>query len=408
LDMTILSRALTAAAMVSFALLSSAVTAGAPLWSDAESAQVLKRGERKVIADRSRTMSLDFGAMLQLLQTVPREIDVAVPDSEFEIDLPLPEGGFARFRVVETPVMAPELAARFPSIKTYLAQDVNNPATTARLDITARGFRAQVIANTHTSFIEPYQIGDVSTYTVFNKSDYTPDREPMRCHVTGQEIKSKPNLLSRNSVVELAGPVSLRTYRIAITTTGEYTAAQGGRVLDGLSAVVTTLNRVNGLFEREVAARFQLVANNDRLIYTNALTDPFTDPNLASHEGNSVIEALIGNANYDVGHTFNTGGGGGAYVGSLCASSYNSAMAATFSTPKFLLTNWAIRWARTIPSTEHSGFVASQVSALTARPMRWAVGHRSCHTAAFVVRRTYKVLASLTITAIVLTRCARS
>jgi hypothetical protein len=148
----------------------------APLWTDIDTSRVALRGERQIVPTIARTMTLNYVGMTRLLEAAPLESNVAAPDSAFEIELPMPEGGFERFRVVESPVMAPELAARYSSIKTYLAQGIDTPSTTARFDLTSRGFRAQVIANTHTTYIEPYQQNDVGSYIVFNKADYPLDR----------------------------------------------------------------------------------------------------------------------------------------------------------------------------------------------------------------------------------------
>ncbi len=114
----------------------------------------------------------------------------------------------------------------------------------------------------------------------------------------------------------------LRTYRTAIATTGEYTTFHGGTVAAGLAAVVTALNRVNGVYEKEASIRMVLIANNDLLIYTNASTDPYsnTNGNAMLSQNITTCNNIIGSANYDIGHVFSTGGGGVAYLGSVCGS----------------------------------------------------------------------------------------
>ncbi len=265
-------------------------------------------------------MALNYVAMEELLRGAPLERDVFAADSPFEIELPLPEGGFSRFRVVESPIMEPELAKRYPMLKTYLGQGIDNPTATVRFDVTPRGFRAQVIANTRTLYIEPAQRSDVEHYVVFNKSDYQKLSEPFYCGVTGQEVKSVSNLLKRNDVTAIASGGNLRTYRLALAATGEYTAALGGTVMDGLSGIVTTMNRVNGIYEREVSVRMVLVANNDLIVYTNGATDPYTnaDGSAMLGQNQSNLSTVIGNANFDIGHVFSTGGGGVAGLGVVC------------------------------------------------------------------------------------------
>jgi hypothetical protein len=296
------------------------VEASSALWSDVDGKGIQPSGIREIAPLRARAMALDLAQMQNLLDGAPSEKTVTVLDSDFEIDLPTHEGDFARYRIVKTSVLAPELEARYPMLRTYLGQRVDQPSTTVRFDLTNRGFRAQVIAATHTSYVEPYQRGDTRHYSVFNKADYPLDREPMRCAVTGAEFKSKSNLLSKNSVAALASGANLRTYRLAVATTGEYTAALGGTKLDALSGIVTTMNRVNGIYERELAVRMQLVANNDLLIYTNGATDPYSNGNGSAMLGQNQLnlDTLIGSANYDIGHVFSTGGGGVAFLGSVC------------------------------------------------------------------------------------------
>ncbi|HPW54539.1 MAG: S-layer homology domain-containing protein [Thermoanaerobaculaceae bacterium] len=309
-------------------LLAGTVVAGDGMWRDISEDEVNAAVSVRVIRPVSyRLMALDVDALQQLLTQVPSERSVAAETLAIELPLPFPDGTTQRFRIVEAPVMAPELARRYPDIRTYLGQGVDDPTATLRCDLTPRGFHAQVLRDGEAVYVDPYQQGDTSTYQSYFRSALSrnPEEPPFVCHV-GEHHESQLSGFHAQASQPLLAPsgATLRTYRLALAATGEYTAKvcapHPAAVACGLAAMVTSMNRVNGVYEREVAIRMVMVADNDRLVYTDGATDPYTnDDGLAMLDQNQAnIDAVIGNANYDIGHVFSTGGGGIAYVGVPC------------------------------------------------------------------------------------------
>ena len=141
------------------------------------------------------------------------------------------------------------------------------------------------------------------------------------CQITIHETEEATS--SGDSLTSLSGDVSaayqygnqLRTYDIAVATTGEYTALQGGTVSLGLAAVATTINRLNLVYETDLCVRLNLIAENDQLIFTDPYNDPYTDFDLSSQldENQWLLDNAVTNgfiSEYDVGHVFSTAGGG--------------------------------------------------------------------------------------------------
>lgn len=113
---------------------------------------------------------------------------------------------------------------------------------------------------------------------------------------------------------------------MALACTIEYSSAVGGATPTKgsvLAAMVTTMNRVNGVFEKDFSMTTQLIGNNDTLIYLPSGSDPYTNNNGSTMLGQNQtnLTTLIGSANYDFGHVFSTGGGGIASLGSVCNNS---------------------------------------------------------------------------------------
>jgi hypothetical protein len=250
----------------------------AVLWQDVNEDTVALTGERWIMPDRYRVVTLNMTQLQAQLDRAPLENSAAARTNSSIMSLPLPDGSYGRFRIVESPVMEPGLAAKFPEVKTYLGQGEDDPTAVTRFDQTPAGFHAMIRSSSGTIFIDPYQRGDIQHYVVYDQRDYRdPEAGEWSCGFAQENVNTAELDLDHRNLPHAASGSVLRTYRLALAATGEYTAFHGGTVSAGLAAIVTSVNRVNLVYEQEVAVRMVLIANNNLLVYTNGATDPYTN-----------------------------------------------------------------------------------------------------------------------------------
>jgi chitodextrinase len=232
------------------------------------------------------------------------------------ISIPNADGVLERFSIYENPTMDPALAARFPEIKSYIGIGKDNPTLTAYFSMSPLGFKSMVIgADRSAVFIEPLS-ENLTTYTIYKKADKTKTFNPFECSVINQVASQ----IDGETLRPNADDSTLRTFRIAVSTTGEYSAYFGGTVAGALAGVNASMTRVNGVFEKDFAIRMVLIANNDAVIYTNASTDPYTTS--YNSQLQSTLTSVIGEANYDVGHVFvrASNNGNAGCIGCVCVN----------------------------------------------------------------------------------------
>jgi hypothetical protein len=288
----------------------------------------------KLLPDRFAQLQLDEVAMRSVLSGAPpRAIrSVTAGDGALIVPLPLPDGEIVNLRLEEAAIMEPELAARYPNIKAYHVSGNDSQAIFGSADFTEQGFHAMLTTGDGTVFIDPrIDANGARTYISYYKHDYNPgdkNRREMTCKApdeaggnNARHISIPASPLAGMSFAGRSG-AQLTTYRLAVAATGEYTQFQGGTVSSALSAIVTSVNRVNQIYERDAAIHLQLVNNNSSVIYTNAATDPYTndDGSAMLSQNQTNLDAAIGTNNYDIGHVFSTGGGGVATLGSPCGA----------------------------------------------------------------------------------------
>jgi hypothetical protein len=292
-------------------------------------ARPINPGEKRTVEpDKKRDLSLDTLGLLNFFQTLQTEKKISDYKNVTIIEIPMPDGTTSKFRIWKSSIMEPVLAAKFPDLKTYAGQGVDDSTATITIDWTSFGFHAMILSPvTGSVFIDPYIQGNKTVYISYFKSDVSE-----RGSFTEPELKKNKSTFNLDRPAILSGPQcvgpQLLTYRLAVACTGEYAIAATGlpspSIVQTLSAILTTVNRVKGVYKTELDIDFVLVANEDHIIFTNPSGDPFTgndDPNILINQSQHIIDDSIGNANYDIGHTFSTGAGGSSDVGVVCQSS---------------------------------------------------------------------------------------
>ncbi|GAK92823.1 hypothetical protein JCM19298_3311 [Nonlabens ulvanivorans] len=254
--------------------------------------------------------------------------------STIVISMPNADGDFNNFEIFETQMMDTSLSAKYPDIKTYIGLNINDTADVIRFSITSHGFHnIEFIPGAPTVYIDPFT-KDHDMYIVYNRSAIPEVKEDFECLTDEVSVIGIDHKIT-NLILKSADDSALRSYRVAISCNAEYGNLFAGTGTDAQKRAsiqarqVITMNRVNGVYERDLAINMVFVANNDLLLYFGGDTslDPYTnDFNNRTQDlidGNLAGQGFpgIGNANYDIGHNFNTSGGGNAgCIGCVCVT----------------------------------------------------------------------------------------
>ncbi|MCE3074437.1 reprolysin-like metallopeptidase [Chryseobacterium gwangjuense] len=293
------------------------------LWSESSRKTTSEIFENKSFVTSPKIFSLDMNGLKSVLAKAPKRL-AAGEKSEVIVSFPNSEGKMENFKIRENSNFTPELAAKYPDIKSYVGTGLEDPNSTVYFSISPLGLSSmEIYGDKSAVFIEPYT-KDLSTYVVYKKSDKKDDLSKFECSVIDVAQKGAANATSLVARPN-ADDAQLRTFRLALSCTGEYTTYFGGTKANALAAMNNTMTRVNGVFEKDFAARMVLIANNDAVIYTNASTDPYSAASGMSSWNSqlqSTLTSVIGEANYDIGHLFGASGGGGnaGCIGCVCTN----------------------------------------------------------------------------------------
>nr|WP_314495127.1 zinc-dependent metalloprotease family protein [uncultured Chryseobacterium sp.] len=239
------------------------------------------------------------------------------------IKFPDADGNMRSYIIQEASVMEPALQAKFQDIRSYIGWEKGNSSNTIRFSVTPQnGVSVMYFDGWEVSYMDSYT-KDNSSFILYRRKDLPKNDRLFKCHVEDALDQKNISGTGSDQKAPLVTDGQFRTYRLALAATGEYTTFHGGTVAGAMSAMAVSMTRVNGVYEKTISSTMVMVANNDLLVYTNGATDPYTnnDGSAMLTENQNTVDGIIGSSNYDIGHVFSTGGGGVAYLGSICTSS---------------------------------------------------------------------------------------
>ena len=305
------------------------------LWQKISKAE-LNRLETLSSEEREQTLptkylvyKLNQNLFSSAVADAPLEFQEGARMKRIILELPTPDGDFMRFYVEESPILSPKIAAEFPDWKTFQGYGVDDPTASVRFGITSNGFHATILSTKGTIVIDPYKFRDMENYITYFKADSQVERE-FHCKIDEGFEKSSSSSRMFTAAPQFTHGTQIRTFRLAIAATGEYTEFFGSQNA-AFAAVTTTINRVVGIYRRDFASSLQLVSGMDT-VFPDKNTDPY-DNSTELGVNQTVLDNVIGNANYDIGHLFITSGGGLASIRSVCDNANKAQGASGLANP---------------------------------------------------------------------------
>ncbi|GAA4800990.1 reprolysin-like metallopeptidase [Litoribaculum gwangyangense] len=233
------------------------------------------------------------------------------------IGFPNIDGELINYEVFEASVMHPDLQAKYPEIRSYAGYALDKSSSVIRFSLSPyKGLTGIILGKEKTIVYNPIP-KNPNQLSVQYKSDLI-KADGFEC----KTLNSFYEKSSKSSSIKDADDSQKRTYRLALSVTGEYSAFHGGTLASVNAAIVATLTNVNAVFENDLNANMELVANNDAVIYLNPSTDPYSNSSNYNSEVQSTLDAVIMNLNYDVGHLLAASefGGDAGCIGCICNS----------------------------------------------------------------------------------------
>lgn len=298
--------------------------------SPSENITVSKTAQRSDFPQEFALFKLDLESIKQKLYTA--EDRFANNAKSAIIEIPNSQGKLEKYRMYEASNFDAALQAQFPDIRAYVGQGIDNTYAQIRLSISPEGISTMTFkADLPTEYLEVYS-ADKKIYAVYNR-DAKRTKKPFTCSTPDEKLEQE--LTDRASSLERSSNPIYRTFRLAMSVTGEYSTYHGGTTPLVLAAVNTTMTRCNGVYEKDLAIHLNLV-NNTTILYLDAFGDPYgdTDANYNA-ELQSTLTSVVGETNYDIGHLMSAIGNNGnaGCIGCICTNGQKGSGFTTSTAP---------------------------------------------------------------------------
>lgn len=265
------------------------------------------------------TLELDQSQLQTYLDQTVSRWNRTGDSRSIRLVLPLPNGQTETFNFWRSEQMEPELMAKFPAIQNYFGQSQEDPRRTVYLTRSRKGVRVLYFDQAGLRYtLQPLHPQLRSYQFVYPEVSGTTARLIDAC--TAQMHEEDARFTDTQIGKERRGEVKLYRYRLALACTGEYGSYHGNSKEEVLIAMNELLAQVNAIFERELSVHFDLVANNDLLIFLDPETDPYDNDSMEDllESNKTICNYAIGYPNFDLGHVLATKFGGQAHIGSVC------------------------------------------------------------------------------------------
>lgn len=274
--------------------------------------------------------SLNLKNVLEWAKKAP---ELSERPSDLVITLPDANGQLTNYWVYNNAAMENELAENVQNIRSLKAVDTKNNGNSVSISISdIFGLHAMGMKTDGSVFYMDNYTNDLNNVIVYQRNLLELPKNNFTCLVPGDSFDDAITTLE-TPVQTLSLDNKRRTYRLALACTIEYATFHVNNAPVGtpnttvnqkkdivLAAMNVTLTRLNQIFECELNVHLNLISNNRDIIFITSDNFSNDDDFLLIDESQTVIDNVIGSANYDMGHTFSTGGGGLASLGSVCSS----------------------------------------------------------------------------------------